>query len=300
MSFYPIRKSALALTYVALSATAHAQSTSAIKPAGEWRVGIDHNNCLAMRDYGSQNKRSLTLRLQTTNRNFTLGYVNLFLADIDESLRLAKSWNGVGAGAITASGGLHVTGDYVRRTSFTFRGPETAIEIRPPDLSAMAAASSISITADGSTVSFSNPSLANVRTALEQCRRDLWKRFDLDGVAVLAAATAAKPLTPSGELIGIQDYPVEMQKKKQRGPVGVLWAIDTTGRATDCKVIIPSPYDELNQLTCDLIVERARYAPALDRLGSPVPAWDTTTVFWITTTINGRIPVPPRRRSLPK
>jgi hypothetical protein len=59
----------------------------------------------------------------------------------------------------------------------------------------------------------------------------------------------------------------------------VEYEISETGRVDKCRVKL-SDVDSLGKLTCALITERARYAPAADKAGKPVRSRDLMVVEW--------------------
>lgn len=64
------------------------------------------------------------------------------------------------------------------------------------------------------------------------------------------------------------------------GSVAVQVAIGTGGRVTSCAPIRSSGNASLDAITCRLVRERARFSPALDAQGRPVPSQAYTTFVW--------------------
>lgn len=62
--------------------------------------------------------------------------------------------------------------------------------------------------------------------------------------------------------------------------VGIRLAIDAEGRAGDCTVIRPSGIPVLDAGTCPIVLARARYLPALDAAGNPVPSRHFQSIRW--------------------
>lgn len=74
----------------------------------------------------------------------------------------------------------------------------------------------------------------------------------------------------SGEIRN-RDYPRPAVRARAEGDVIAHLSIDAAGRVSDCRVARSSGSADLDAVTCRLIRERFRYAPALDRQGRPVP-----------------------------
>jgi len=82
-------------------------------------------------------------------------------------------------------------------------------------------------------------------------------------------------------LFSANDYPAEAQRNNEQGTVQVDLAIDTRGVVDSCTIVRSSGHASLDQATCSILQRRARFAPAHDANGVPVP--DTVTsppVVW--------------------
>lgn len=87
-------------------------------------------------------------------------------------------------------------------------------------------------------------------------------------------AIATKPVHVSGAINNARDYPVPAGGRKARRGTEVIVRVivGTNGRASDCSIYRPSPDAEADAITCQLVVERLRFRPAINRAGNPVPA----------------------------
>ena len=79
----------------------------------------------------------------------------------------------------------------------------------------------------------------------------------------------------------LDDLPAELEEAGQGGVVGVLYAVETDGRVTDCKVTQSSGSALLDRTTCRLIEQRYRYRPSLDRDGRPVRSFVEHKEEWV-------------------
>lgn len=82
-------------------------------------------------------------------------------------------------------------------------------------------------------------------------------------------AHGAELLNPS-EILTPDDYPLEALKANEQGSVGVAINVDGTGRVADCAVEASSGSTALDTQTCQLILQRAKFAPARDDSGNAV------------------------------
>ena len=88
------------------------------------------------------------------------------------------------------------------------------------------------------------------------------------------------------------DYPGGLGEAGIGGTVSVLYAVETDGRVSDCRVTRSSGSPRLDETTCRLIERRFRFAPARDRQGRPVRSRIEENHSWIVEDGDE----PPRRR----
>lgn len=66
------------------------------------------------------------------------------------------------------------------------------------------------------------------------------------------------------------DYPPELWVQGKDGRVGIAVPVDPSGRPTACRITESSGHSALDARTCDLVLARTRFQPALDADGNPV------------------------------
>ena len=66
------------------------------------------------------------------------------------------------------------------------------------------------------------------------------------------------------------DYPKEAKRAGLQGAIAVRFTVRTDGRVEDCRIEQSSRSDALDRLTCALVEQRMRYAPARDAAGRPI------------------------------
>lgn len=88
------------------------------------------------------------------------------------------------------------------------------------------------------------------------------------GVAV------TKPVKIAGDINSAADFPVPPGGRQARfgTSVTVYMTVGTDGRASNCRVVRPSPDREADAIVCRLAEQRFRFRPATDSQGNPVPA----------------------------
>jgi protein TonB len=102
-------------------------------------------------------------------------------------------------------------------------------------------------------------------------------------LAALVAAAVAPPPSARGGCGGSTapaDYPAEALRLHQEGKVEVTLRINELGRGTACTVTRSSGAPSLDEATCRLMIDRARWEPARDEHGRPAPDVVKTSVDW--------------------
>lgn len=103
-------------------------------------------------------------------------------------------------------------------------------------------------------------------------------------VAFLAAAAAVASV-PKATAIDVgswftpEDYPPEAQKNGIEGSAVFEVDVDPQGRPTDCRITKSSGSPVLDRTTCDVVLKRARFKPAMRR-GKPVAGRYSKTTSW--------------------
>ena len=91
----------------------------------------------------------------------------------------------------------------------------------------------------------------------------------------------AIPKSSPGSWMHSEDYPKEMLTYQMDGLVYFRLIIEPTGDVSSCAVqesVMPKQY---NDLTCKLIIRRAKFEPALDAEGQPIKSYWSSSVRWM-------------------
>ena len=76
------------------------------------------------------------------------------------------------------------------------------------------------------------------------------------------------------------DYPAEAMRLNQQGTVGFELDISPEGLVTHCHVVSSSGSELLDLTTCQIMLLRARFDPARDEAGNPVPDRTFARITW--------------------
>jgi protein TonB len=93
-----------------------------------------------------------------------------------------------------------------------------------------------------------------------------------------------KPVKIAGDINDARDYPTPPGGRQVRlgHSVTIALTVGVDGRASNCRIISPSPDPVADRITCQLAVERFRFKPATDANGNPVPATYGWRQSWFT------------------
>jgi protein TonB len=115
------------------------------------------------------------------------------------------------------------------------------------------------------------------------------KRAVVFSIAILSMAGSASaqgvaepahPKTSLAALISDEDYPNSALAAGQSGTVAVRFDVGPNGRISACTVLRSSGASALDAATCRLLTARARFTPARDETGTPVPSVFTHAQTW--------------------
>lgn len=123
-------------------------------------------------------------------------------------------------------------------------------------------------------------------------------------VAISCASSAAEPLVRRASLkqadglISAADYPPSAIALKQEGVVVAAFRIAPDGKVTACNVAQSSGSDALDQRTCEIILQRFDFNPALTPQGTPTEEWRTQKFSWKLPVLTGEGKEPSKHAEL--
>lgn len=100
-------------------------------------------------------------------------------------------------------------------------------------------------------------------------------------LAVPSDVQRPEPITPPRSWIGKEDYPARAERNEEEGRTGVVLLVDKNGSVSDCEIISPSGSQDLDDATCPLLLQRARFRPAKNFRGQPTQGYYPTVVNWV-------------------
>lgn len=92
---------------------------------------------------------------------------------------------------------------------------------------------------------------------------------------------SAKPRNNPGEWLRDRDYKPTWVRREYQGTAGFKLDIAASGKVTGCRVTSSTGHPELDEATCVLIQDRARFEPARGANGQPVAGNFSSSVRWV-------------------
>jgi len=124
-------------------------------------------------------------------------------------------------------------------------------------------------------------SMAAPLAAMRTCTADLVKTWGLDPAQQEALSKRPEPTTSAANWLNPNDYPKDALFKGASAIVRFRMMVGVDGLPTKCVIQQATQSPEFTKLTCDLLMRRARFTPALDREGKPTASYYTNSVRWL-------------------
>ena len=102
---------------------------------------------------------------------------------------------------------------------------------------------------------------------LDDCTANLRAYWNGDGKPGIIVTPAKGDIR---HLFSSDDYPAEAIRRDQQGTAQFMLLIDEKGKAAGCDILVPSGVPALDAMGCQVIRERLKLKPALDKSGKPV------------------------------
>jgi len=272
-----------------------------LEPSGAWTYSDDGDICVAKRSFGA-GARAVDLSIQKygPSRSFQLraaGHPLRLRKRASVSLRFEpdetshvhpEAWIGVdpaGRASFMVNESLADTQERRRRS-----GDHLTPEPDPSGLDPFWPSSEERREASIERLTFSGPiftpvtlhigSMREPMAAIRHCLEKHLTAWGLDLAVQASIVRAVQPLSVARWLTA-NDYPGGLLLNRKSGIVKLRLLVDRNGTPTDCRVMDPDPPEEFNRLTCSLVLQRARFKPAMAANGLTVDSAFFVTVNWL-------------------
>jgi hypothetical protein len=241
-----------------------------LNPSRPWQIDYGETQCTAARSYGSADSSIMLAFLPSLTGDTYQLIVSQPRSGPDFAEEMA---GGVDFGRGPIRAGLLYSAAKAKGFS-TYRYTISAEQMRQAR-----DAASVSVQAHGSEAfRFSLANIPNVLDALGKCTALLQQHWNITPAGELIQADDVPASLPSPGLRAIfdaDDYPSEALYAGEQGKSQYQLLVSETGSVVGCYLLQRSGIPSLDAMGCQVIMERAKFTPAL-RGGKPVRSVVTT------------------------
>lgn len=255
------------------------------EPATEWMLEYGDTRCRAGRIFGTEEKPTLLLLDQHNPASFFSWLIaGEALEDVGSNKRLLIRFGEdneefmLDAGLILKMEryGKAFRGSGVRKAERSEQAAEPDFLARNFDLDPAegAAIKWIDVSRGGKIVRLETGSLEQIYRGMNKCMDDLIRHWGVDPAVQRTVATMPKFENIVSVAQRIQrHYPRSAIANSEQTNMHFRVMVDAEGRVTDCKLANLTAAENFDDKPCMVIMEYARFSPALDQAGSKVPSY---------------------------
>lgn len=134
---------------------------------------------------------------------------------------------------------------------------------------------------DGKRYRLETGSMGPPMAAMRTCTHDLIQSWGFDPEVEAGLQRRLAPIGSFASWLSLGDYPNKALTEGHNGFVQFRLDVDAAGIPQGCRILYRTNPDEFADLTCKLLLKRARFTPALDRTGKPVKSFGISSVHWV-------------------
>lgn len=245
---------------------------TAAVPSSKWTVEYADEMCTLARSYGPEAER-LILGFSPTPMGEDMRVVVL-----TQGGRRARAGTArIGFG----NAGPPVEGFYVAGPVGDGAMQIVAIDVPADALKPIETAKVLTVQA-GSDLnrSFALSGVGAAMRALGKCVTDLLKSWGMDEGTLAAIVERPTALARPRNYLSHKDYPKEALDRNEQGTVGMRYMVGVDGVPRDCAIVESSGSVSLDETSCRILMSRARFRPARDAAGKPLPSLSFTRIIW--------------------
>lgn len=260
----------MGLIAFALAAALAAGGAEPLQPSSDWGVDYADNSCTLSRSFGTGDDRvSLGLMPQTGGERMRIVLAAKNRDRFAEDGRAKITIGDGGGGEPLILRYYSVIDPRLGRVALMRTG---RVALVPLDT-----AKALTIDLGGTSITLAVSQVRAAMKALAACEADLARSWGVDPSAI---ATPPAPLQPQ-RWITNADYPTEALRRNQSGETSLRVAVDAAGKPVSCAVTDGSGSPVLDKRSCDIILQRGRFKPAIGTDGKPIAGlWATNFIWW--------------------
>ncbi|MDC8753811.1 TonB family protein [Erythrobacter sp. sf7] len=265
-----------------------------LEPRSAWHASHENGLCRLARAFGSEGYSHTLIFEQTTpGALFNLTITGPALSDMVESTQAD-----VGFGSAGPEGTYEIAKETNREFGHIVFMTDVSLEpVKEPEIkqeedfgltaqgtavdpAKAKAASEVAIRQGRTGLTLKTGSLAAPMGVLNDCTAHILSTWGLDPAKHKGALRGVSLLQPRkvSQWV-VEKYPQRALQEKRQGVVGLAVIVDEAGQPTECKITDNSGHTDLNNVACEGMM-RARYAPAIDADGQPMPSFFVTRIVF--------------------
>lgn len=282
----------LLLAFTPFQATFAAQSPISLPRTGKWVVNYDINSCHLLGTFGTDDQQiALKFVREQPEPSFDLTLIGKPLASAapekDILIGFGTHSKPAKVRAMVGSLSAQTTLPLLILTSLRFdalkhRGTNGAVAPEvAPDVEAEVTFITFRAGRDKTYRLETGPMDAPMK-ALRTCTTNLIKSWGYDPLVEAGLQKRPYPLGNPGSWMTQDDYPAGAARNGHNGRVAFRLNVDEQGKVTGCHVLYRTDPDDFADHTCNLMMKRARMAPAIDAQGKTVRSYFIGKALWRT------------------
>lgn len=270
----------------ATSAAAKTPVPIALEPSSPWQMDYGDSACTLARAFGTGDQKIILklTRYQPTDY-LQLTVYGAQLKSAGRMSKLAVSFGAASPGdanfAVNGMAGTlpMIMGPGYRLAPDTSTDPEAPSPISP---ATEAAIDGMTFKQDhGPTFALHLQKMGRPMALMRDCTDKLVASWGYDPAQQNARQAPPKPKTSPAYWATSADYPQALLSKNVIGIISFRLEIDPFGKVTGCHILSATKPEGFADLTCRLLLKRARFVPAIGADGAPMASYYVNTVNWL-------------------
>jgi TonB family protein len=259
---------AILLVAVAIGAMGAAEPR---RPTGRWVVDYDDAQCVASRNYGTDDKPLfLALKPSPTGSVMRVMLIRSGASSDAEQRPASIRFDDKAPISVNA---LSYGDAKAKRLA-------ASINLPMETFAANRRASTIEIKGSRFNERLAVGGLSGVVAAFEDCLANLRRVWNVGAASSGRITRPAQSTRPLRDLFRSSTYPQQAMMERNTGRVGLALLIDEAGKVRNCMIEETSGYATLDTMSCYTITTHARFEPAIGADGKPVKSASFHRINW--------------------
>lgn len=260
---------------VALPINGFAQTEpEALAPTSQWKVDYAERECRLTRTFGEK-KNAILFRLARGSSfdKYDIMLAGLAIPKQGSRIDIHVALEPVGT-LVTFKGNNLAVPKRKERLLRWFDGPTDAIIAGPKNQTMLVKTGKIYA------VRLKLDDFKDALAAMTTCHNDLLRSWEIDPETLAKFQKLPEPTGNPGAWATTNDYPSNLLSAGISGTVAFKIKVGADGKPVDCMVIESSRVEALDNVSCQLVVQRARFRPAIGGDGRPAAAPYINRIRW--------------------